>query len=95
VVPSTSVTPSPLAPDVLTEAPTLTGRRTARGVLFEWNPPVRVRAGDEFSYYRDDIAEYGTTTEKRLLVRTTESVCLDLRMTRGTDSSPSVSQCVS
>ena len=95
VVPSTSVTPSPLAPDVLTEAPTLTGRRTARGVLFEWNPPVRVRAGDEFSYYRDDIAEYGTTTEKRLLVRTTESVCLDLRMTRGSDSSPSVSQCVS
>ncbi|MDT0185544.1 serine/threonine-protein kinase [Microbacterium sp. ARD31] len=95
VVPSTSVTPSPLSPDVLTEAPTLTGRRTARGVLFEWNPPVRVREGDEFSYYRDDIAEYGTTTEKQLLVRTTESVCLDLRMTRGSDSSPSVSQCVS
>jgi hypothetical protein len=33
VVPSGSVTPSPIAPDVLTEAPTLTGRRTARGVL--------------------------------------------------------------
>ncbi len=95
VVPSTSVTPSPLSPDVLTEAPTLTGRRTARGVLFEWNPPVRVKAGDEFSYYRDDTAEYGTTTQQRLLLRTTESVCLDLRMTRGSDSSPSVSQCVS
>ena len=94
VVPSGSVTPSPLVPDVLTEAPTLTGRRTARGVLFEWNAPVELEEGDSFSYYRDDTQSYGTTTKRRLLVRTPDPICLDLRMTRGSDNSPSVNQCV-
>lgn len=95
VVPTESQAPSDLVPDVLTEAPTLTGRRTARGVLFEWNAPVPVEPGDSFSYHRDDTDAYGSTTGRRLLVRTDEAVCLDLRMTRGADNSPSVSQCVS
>ena len=60
VVPTESQTPSPVVPDVLTEAPTLTGRRTPRGVLFEWRPPVPVEPGDSFSYHRDDTDDYGT-----------------------------------
>jgi hypothetical protein len=95
VVPTESQTPGDLVPDVLTEAPTLTGRRTARGVLFEWNAPVPVEPGDAFSYHRDDTDAFGSTTEQQLLVRTDAPVCLDLRMTRGADSSPSASQCVS
>ena len=95
VVPTESQTPGDLVPDVLTEAPTLTGRRTARGVLFEWNAPIPVEPGDTFSYHRDDTDAFGSTTEQQLLVRTDASVCLDLRMTRGADSSPSASQCVS
>ena len=95
VVPSASTTPSPLVPDVLTEAPTLTGRRTAKGVLFEWNPSVPVEAGDSFTYYRDDTGAYATTKKKSVLVRTDEAVCLELRMTRGSDNSPTVNQCVS
>jgi hypothetical protein len=95
VVPTGSQTPSPVVPDALTEAPTLTGSRTARGVLFEWRPAVPVEPGDSFSWHRDDTDSYGTTTRRRLLVRTAEPVCLDVRMTRGSDNSPSVSQCVS
>jgi hypothetical protein len=95
VVPTESQTPSDLVPDVLTQAPTLTGRRTARGVLFEWNAPVPVEPGDSFSYHRDDTDDYGSTTKQQLLVRTDAPVCLDLRMTRGADNSPSVNQCVS
>ncbi len=95
VVPAGSQTPSPVVPDVLTEAPTLTGSRTARGVLFEWRPAVPVEPGDSFSWHRDDTDSYGRTTRKRLLLRTSEPVCLDVRMTRGSDNSPSVSQCVS
>lgn len=95
VVPPESQTPSDLVPDELTRAPTLTGRRTARGVLFEWNPPVPVEPGDSFSYHRDDTDDYGSTTRQRLLVRTDAPVCLDLRMTRGADNSPSVNECVS
>ena len=95
VVPTESQVPSAVVPDVLTEAPTLTGRRVPRGVLFEWRPAVPLEPGDSFSYYRDDVDEYGSTTRRQLLVRTTEAVCLDLRMTRGSDSSPSANQCVS
>jgi hypothetical protein len=95
VVPTASQTPSDLIPDDLTSAPTLTGKRTARGVVFEWQPPVPVEPGDTFSYHRDDTDDYGSTTRRQLLVRTDSPVCLDLRMTRGSDSSPSVSQCVS
>ena len=94
VVPTESQVPDDLVPDVLTQAPTLTGRRTARGVLFEWRAPVPVEPGDSFSYFRDDTGAYGTTTRERLLVRTQDPVCLDLRMTRGADTSPSVNECV-
>ena len=45
--------------------------------------------------YVCDTDEYGTTSRRRLLVRTDEPVCLDVRMTRGSDNSPSASQCVS
>jgi hypothetical protein len=95
VVPTGSQTPSPVVPDVLTEAPALTGSRTPRGVLFEWRPAVPVEPGDSFSWHRDDTDSYGTTSRQRLLVRTADPVCLDVRMTRGSDNSPSVSQCVS
>ena len=95
VVPTESVTPSDLIPDVIDAAPTLSGRRTSRGVLFRWEPPVPVEPGDSFSWHRDDTDEYGTTTRKRLLVRTDEPVCLDLLMKRGSDNSPRSSQCVS
>lgn len=95
VVPTESQTPADVIPDVLVEAVTLTGSRTPRGVLFEWRPPVSVEAGDSFSWHRDDTDEYGSTSRRRLLVRTDEPVCLDVRMTRGSDNSPSASQCVS
>ncbi len=54
-----------------------------------------VEPGDSFSWHRDDTDEYGSTTRRRLLVLTDEPVCLDLRMQRGSDSSPSSNQCVS
>jgi hypothetical protein len=95
VVPTESQTPLDVVPDTLDRAPTLTGRRTDRGVLFQWNAPVPPEPGDAFSWHRDDTDSWGSTTRKQLLVRTDEPVCLDLRMTRGSDNSPSVSQCVS
>jgi len=95
VVPTESITPSDLVPDALDAAPALSGRRTARGVLFRWEPPVPMEPGDSFSYHRDDTDEFGSTTRKQLLVRTDEPVCLDVRMQRGSDNSPSSNQCVS
>lgn len=94
-VPTESVTPDALIPDVLDAAPALSGRRTSRGVLFRWDPPVPVEPGDSFSWHRDDTDEYGSTTRNRLLVRTDRPVCLDVTMKRGSDNSPRSSQCVS
>ncbi len=94
VLPSDSQTPSAVVPDALTEAPSLTGARTPRGVLFEWRPPVPVEPGDSFSYHRDDTDAYGSTRRQRLLVRTDEPICLDVRMTRGSDNSPTAKECV-
>jgi eukaryotic-like serine/threonine-protein kinase len=93
--PTTTRTPDPVVPDVLTEAVALTGSRTSEGVLFEWRPPVPVEPGDSFTWHRDDTDQYGTTRRRRLLVRTDEAVCLDVRMSRAGDSSPRVSECVS
>jgi hypothetical protein len=95
VVPTESQTPGDVVPDALTEAVALRGSRTARGVLFEWRPPVPVEPGDSFSWHRDDTGSYGSTVRRRLLVRTDEPVCLDVRMTRGSDSSPRARECVS
>lgn len=94
VLPTDSQTPSAVVPDVLTEAPSLTGARTPRGVLFEWRPPVPPEPGDSFSYHRDDTDAYGSTTRQQLLVRTDEPICLDVRMTRGSDNSPTAKECV-
>jgi hypothetical protein len=95
VVPTASQTPADVVPDVLVEDVTHTGSRTPRGVLFECRPPESVEAVDTFTWHRDDTDEYGSTSRRRLLVRTDEPVCLDVRMTRGSDNSPSASQCVS
>jgi hypothetical protein len=64
-------------------------------VLFRWNAPVALEPGDAFSYHRDDTGDYASTRRQQLLLRTDAPVCLDLRMTRGSDSSPSASECVS
>ncbi|GAA1926842.1 serine/threonine protein kinase [Nocardioides hwasunensis] len=93
--PSVSQTPDDAVADVLTQAPLLSGSRTARGVLFEWTSPVEIEPGDSFTWRRDDTEEAGTTTKRRLLLRTSDPVCLSLQMTRGADVSPSANQCVS
>jgi hypothetical protein len=95
VVPTESQVPSDVVPDELTSAPTLSGRRTARGIVFEWEPPVPLEPGDSFSYHRDDTDDFRRTTKQQLLIRTDEPVCLDLTMSRGSDNSPRASECVS
>lgn len=96
VVPTDGQTPSGVVTDSpLDAAPLLSGRRTARGVLFTWRPSVAMEVGDAFSYHRDDTDDYRSTTKKQVLLRTPDPVCLDLRMTRGSDSSPTATQCVS
>lgn len=92
--PSTTATPSPVVPDTLTEAPALTGRRTPRGVLFEWHTTTPPEPGDVWRYHRDDTDSWGRTDEQRLLVRTDQPVCLEVTQSRGSDNSPSARHCI-
>lgn len=95
VVPTDSQTPDLGLPEGLTEAPTLSGSRTPRGVVFRWSSPIELEDGDVYRYHRDDTGAYKNTDKERVLVRTDEPVCLDVVLTRGNDSSPSAKQCVS
>ena len=89
--PST-VTPSPPVVEVLDTAPVVNGRRTARGVRFEWSSPEAVE-GDEWILQRDDEG-FRRTTRTRATVRTDESACLTVQLTRDGASSPPTRTCV-
>jgi hypothetical protein len=94
-VPSDSITPSDVVPDELVRAPALTARRSGDQVVFRWRSPVLVEPGDEWVWHRDDTGEFGRTAKRRLVVDATGQVCVDVRMARGSDSSPSARECVS
>lgn len=93
--PDAQHTPTDVVPDVLTDAPTLSARRTSEGVLFTWRPGTSPEPGDQWRWHRDDTDEFGHTTRRRLLVRTPRGICLDVVQVRGSDASPSARQCVS
>ena len=94
-VPSGSITPSDPVPDELTRAPTLSARRAGDRVVFRWRSPIPVEPGDEWVWRRDDTGEAGRTDRRRLVVDAPGQVCVEVRMARGSDSSPSARECVS
>ncbi|MCD6638361.1 MAG: hypothetical protein LT071_00410, partial [Nocardioides sp.] len=81
--PDAQHTPTDVVPDVLTQAPTLSGRRTDEGVLFTWRPGTAPEPGDQWRWHRDDTDEFGHTAGRRLLVRTSRGICLDVVQVRG------------
>ena len=94
VGPTESSTPSPVVPDELTEAPTLTGRREGGRVVFTWRSPVPVEPGDEWVWHRDDTDARGRIKERRLVLDAAGGVCLAVQMDRGSDTSPAARECV-
>ena len=94
VVPSESSTPEPLIPDVLTRAPSLTGSRTADGIVFRWKSPVPLEPGDEWLWQLEGTEEFARTTDRRLVLPAQRKACLIVLLERGTDQSPSARQCV-
>ncbi|MGN0064112.1 MAG: serine/threonine-protein kinase, partial [Nocardioides sp.] len=86
------ITPSDPVVEVLAEAPTLEGRRTAKGVRFQWSSP-EAQAGDEWLWQTDD-AGFERTTRTSHVVASDKSVCLTIQLTRGAVVSPPTRQCV-
>jgi hypothetical protein len=62
--------------------------------VFTWSSQVPAEPGDSWQLFRDDTEEYRRTTERRLVIETSDQVCVEVRMTRGTDNSPPARQCV-
>ena len=92
--PATSGTPSDLVPDVLTRAPSLSGERTAEGVVFRWRSQDPLEPGDQWIFQRLDTQEFERTTRRQVLIRSGDQVCLEVQLARGADQSPAAHQCV-
>ena len=88
------VHPSDLVPQQLTSAPSLTGTRTADGVVFRWQTRDGSERGDTWVWQRLDSGEVRRTDRDRVLIRTPEEVCVEVRLVRGTDESPASNECV-
>jgi len=93
-IPTDSVTPSPPVADELTRAPAITGRRDGERVVFRWRSPIPLEAGDEWVVHRDDTDDRRRTIKRRLEIVTADEVCVEVQMSRGSDSSPTAQQCV-
>jgi eukaryotic-like serine/threonine-protein kinase len=89
-----ATTPSDLVPQQLTSAPSLTGTRTAAGVVFRWQTRDGQAPGDTWVWQRLDSGELRRTDRDRVLIRTPEEVCVEVRLVRGTDESPASNECV-
>lgn len=93
--PSTATeTPSELIPDSLTRPPTLRGTRSGGSVLFEWDGPEGVEAGDEWIWQEVGTDAFERTTKLSVRIRSRGQVCLEVRQLRDSDESPPVSECV-
>jgi serine/threonine protein kinase len=90
----TDSTPAPIDPLAPTQAPDVTGRRTAAGVAFRWSSPDGTQPGDSWQWRRTDTADEARTTHTSLTVTTDKRVCLQVRLIRGGFLSPWGNRCV-
>jgi serine/threonine protein kinase len=93
-VPERSHTPGPVVAPL--SAPDLSGRRTDKGVLFTWKGTDKLGPDDTWVWMRRENQRTGRSREGRLLLPTSESVCLEVWLSadNGTRTSPRASQCV-
>ena len=92
--PPHSVTPSPVVTDEPVPAPTVSGRREGRVVVFTWRSPDRMEPGDEWVYHRDDTDDRVRTRKRRVELETEGAVCVEVVLDRNGDTSPGVQECV-
>ncbi len=94
-----TVTPTPddVAPEAPDGPPVLAGRRTRQGVVFTWAGPDAGQPGDSWQWQRPDTGESERTDDTRLLItgpEAQESVCLQVRLIRGSFASEWAQACV-
>jgi serine/threonine protein kinase len=91
---STASTPDSVAPGAPTSEPELSGRRTSSGVVFRWSSNDGTQAGDTWEWQRTDRARSVRTGATSVTVSEPARVCLQVRLIRGTFTSPWVVRCV-
>jgi hypothetical protein len=90
-------TPDDVAPEAPDGPPFLDGRRTRRGVVFTWASPDGGQPGDSWQWERAETGDGERTDETRLLLtgpEAEESVCLQVRLIRGSFASEWAQACV-
>ena len=93
--PPTDTTSTPLSvdPGALTEPPDVSGRRTSAGVAFTWSAPSGADAGDSWEW-QTDAGDQARTTQTSLTVKGRGRICLQVRLIRGSFTSPWANKCV-
>lgn len=88
-------TPLDVAPDAPDRAPELEGTRHADGtVRFSWRSPDPLQEGDSWQWTREDTGDRDRTRRRSHVVASAGRVCLEVRLVRGTLSSPPARTCV-
>jgi eukaryotic-like serine/threonine-protein kinase len=93
VTPS-ETTPSDLLPGALATAPSVSGTRTADGVLFRWQSRDEPEPGDTWLWQRLGSGEFRRTDRDQVLIRTRDEVCVQVRLLRDGSESPTTDECV-
>jgi len=89
-------TPQSVAPEAPTGVPSLSGRRTSRGVAFTWASIDAAEPGDSWEWQRPETGESARTSDTTLVVRSRRDaeVCLQVRLIRGSFASEWAQRCV-
>ena len=91
---ATPSTPSPLLLDPLTDAPTLTGERIGKDVVFRWSSQVDLEAGDTWIWQQLGEDSVERTRRRSVRLPSAGEACLEVRQVRGAYESPTANACV-
>jgi serine/threonine protein kinase len=90
----TASTPDSIDPGAPTDPPAVTGRRTAQGVVFGWEASDGGQSTDTWEWRRTDTGRGDRTTDTSVTVKSTERICVQVRLIRDGFVSPWGNRCV-
>ncbi|MEJ7832342.1 MAG: serine/threonine-protein kinase [Nocardioides sp.] len=91
---SSSYTPGTIAPDAPVAPPEVTGTRSGAAVTFTWTLKEALQPGDSWEWTRTDTGAGRRTTETTLTLESSDRLCVQVRLIRGSYASPWADRCV-
>ena len=92
-IPTSARTPLPVAPSAPQDPPDVTVTRTGQKVVFVWKVRGGVQPTDSWDWTRTGTGDGQRTAETRLVLRSPERLCVQVRLIRGAYASPYTEKC--